>query len=252
MTRYEELNGAYSNHIKDRHVVLFSGGLDSTATAVKLMQKNIKPLLLTIDTGAQDMPESIKIAREIAKELGLQHIINTDIKEYCQRTVVGTNLYIPRRNLLFALIGSTYGNYIYIAGIKGDFSPDKSPEVFQEFEDIINRSSNENEHIKFLDSILWNYDKIDVAELLKKAGYSKFLTTCLGCYNPKNGKHCGNCIACFRKWVMMKKLDIPTDKTFITDPAQGQGAEAYKELALSGEWHENIPVELVKEYLRLL
>ena len=75
MTRYEELNGAYSNHIKDRHVVLFSGGLDSTATAVKLMQKNIKPLLLTIDTGAQDMPESIKIAREIAKELGLQQAV---------------------------------------------------------------------------------------------------------------------------------------------------------------------------------
>lgn len=247
--KYREVNGAYISKNEDRHVVMFSAGIDSTTTAAILKSEGKNPLLLFVNTGGDDMEYSLKQAEKISKEMGLELIISNDLLEYCKRTAVGTNIYIPWRNLLFAILGATYGKYVYIAGIKGDFSPDKTPEVFQAFKDVINLSAGPLEKVEFLDSILWNKDKIEVAKTLAELGYGHLIKDILGCYHPHNGKHCGNCIACFRKYIMLKEIGEDTEGVFEVNPLEGEGGQAYKEMAKSGEWHENIPLETVLKYV---
>lgn len=248
-TKYREVNGAYISKNEDRHVVMFSAGIDSTTTAAILKSEGKNPLLLFVNTGADDMEYSLEQAKKISKEMGLELIISDELLDYCKRTAVGTNIYIPWRNLLFAILGSTYGKYVYIAGIKGDFSPDKTPEAFAQFKDVINNSAGPLEKVEFIDSILWNKNKIEVARTLADLGYGHLTKEILGCYHPINGKHCGNCIACFRKYVMLKEIGEDTEGVFERDPLTGEGGLAYKEMADSGEWHENIPLEVVKKYV---
>lgn len=248
--KYREVNGAYISQNDNRHVVLFSGGIDSTTTAAILKSQGKNPLLLFIDTGADDMDYSLEQAEKISNEMNLELIVSNDLLNYCRRTAVGTNIYIPWRNLLFAIIGATYGKYVYIAGIKGDFSPDKTPEIFNLFREVINKSAGPLENVEFLDSILWDKNKIEVAQTLAELGYGHLIRDILGCYHPVDGKHCGNCIACFRKYIMLKEIGENTEGVFKKNPLEGEGGLAYAEMVRSGEWHENIPLEIVKKYVK--
>lgn len=247
--KYREVNGAYISKNEDRHVVMFSAGIDSTTTAAILKSEGKNPLLLFVNTGGDDMEYSLQQAQKISKEMDLELIVSNDLLEYCKRTAVGTNIYIPWRNLLFAILGATYGKHIYIAGIKGDFSPDKTPEVFNQFKNVLNASAGPLENVEFLDSILWDKDKIEVARTLANLGYGHLIKDILGCYHPIDGKHCGNCIACFRKYIMLKEIGEDTSDVFAQNPLEGEGGLAYKEMVESGEWHENIPLEVVKKYV---
>lgn len=247
--KYREVNGAYISKNEDRHVVMFSAGIDSTTTAAILKSEGKNPLLLFVNTGGDDMEYSLQQAQKISKEMDLELIVSNDLLEYCKRTAVGTNIYIPWRNLLFAILGATYGKHIYIAGIKGDFSPDKTPEVFNQFKNVLNASAGPLENVEFLDSILWDKDKIEVARILASLGYGHLIKDILGCYHPIDGKHCGNCIACFRKYIMLKEIGEDTSDVFAQNPLEGEGGLAYKEMVKSGEWHENIPLEVVKKYV---
>lgn len=247
--KYREVNGAYISKNEDRHVVMFSAGIDSTTTAAILKSEGKNPLLLFVNTGGDDMEYSLQQAQKISKEMDLELIVSNDLLEYCKRTAVGTNIYIPWRNLLFAILGATYGKHIYIAGIKGDFSPDKTPEVFNQFKNVLNASAGPLENVEFLDSILWDKDKIEVARTLANLGYGHLIKDILGCYHPIDRKHCGNCIACFRKYIMLKEIGEDTSDVFAQNPLEGEGGLAYKEMVESGEWHENIPLEVVKKYV---
>lgn len=247
---YKQTRGSYMSKAPGEHVVLFSGGLDSTATAVKLMTQDIKPKLLFMDTGAQDIAVSLEAAKVISAELGLELIVDTTLKVYGERTAIGREVYIPRRNILFAMIGATYGNHVYIGGIKGDFTHDKTPQVFAETKKLLNLSGNDQEKMVFLDSILWDLNKIEVAQLLIDAGHGELVKTCIGCYSGQE-QHCGDCIACMRKYAMMTYLDIDTDGIFMVYPPNSEGAAYYKELIEGRAYFENIPENIMRATLGL-
>lgn len=240
--------GALSSRSTDRDVVLFSGGIDSATTAAQLKADGKNPLLLFIETGAKDIDISRAVSKKLADRLGLEMIIDNTLKEYGNRTNIGEELYIPRRNVFFALIAATYGNKIYLGGIKGDFTNDKSPQVMSKIKELANLTGNKKEQIEFLDSILWDKDKVAVAKTLLDLGYEDIIRETVSCYSGKES-HCGDCQACMRKYAMMAAINISSDGVFDIDPLSGTGALYYKEMIEEGVYSENIPENIMRRVL---
>ena len=246
--KYNELN-PHTFAVPDRHVVLFSGGVDSTATAAEIKSRGVRPLLLFVDTGCEDIGESLFCANRISEMLGLEIAVDTGLARFMAERVVGDNLYIPYRNLLFAMVAARYGDKIWMGGIKGDFSPDKSPEAFALFTRTLQESCGPNERIEFVDSPFWDMDKVSVAKRLVELEGLDVLKATLGCYHPTyEHRHCGRCLACFRRYCLFDELGIEED--FGSDPLASPAAEAYREMFETGEWHENIPLSTVERIFK--
>ena len=117
----------------DREVLLFSGGIDSLIAYHYL-----------------DFPQPLYVMmghKYEAKELNcienLKLIIPRlkDIEYYSNnlsKFELKDNAYIPFRNLHLALNASHYGNKIYMAGVKGDDVPDKTPNAFDVMSHTLN------------------------------------------------------------------------------------------------------------------
>lgn len=249
--RYDKLN-PHTRWIEDRDIVLFSGGVDSTAVAAHLKARGKNPLLLFVDTGCEDIMESRVRAIRIAGMLGLEVVEDDGMSGFMSRHVVGDNLYIPFRNLLFAIVASGYGRRIWLGGVKGDFSPDKSPEAFRSFLDTLQATCGPGERVESIDSPFWDMDKVDVARELVELEGEGILKETLGCYHPlhsgkEGGVHCGRCSACFRRFCLFEALGIDTAGEFREDPVWSPAADAYLEMLVSGDWRENLPEQVVRE-----
>lgn len=228
--------------VTDHDVVLFSGGLDSAVTAYKLRERN--PTLLFIDTGCRDIAPSYPAAKRCAAYLGLPLMLAN--AKFLIRSVSDNELHIPRRNMMFGMIAATYGNHIYLGGIKGDNCIDKSPDMMSLMLCAINVSSSEK--VKAFDSILWGYDKTDLIEYLIEEEAEPLLTLTRSCYSNSNS-HCGNCTACIRRWAAYSHYEVKTD--FVNDPATSHAATVYRNRILSGVYRENVPENIMRSMLGL-
>lgn len=250
--KYDKLN-PHSFEIPDRNVVLFSGGVDSAATAAVLKHDGKDPLLLFVNTGCDDISESRRRANEIADIMSLELVEDDGMVGFMFNHAIGDNIYIPYRNLLFAIMAAQYGDKIWMGGVKGDFSPDKSPEAFDMFTRTLQNACGPNERVKFVASPFWEMNKIEVAKKLIELEGVEVLRKTLGCYHPRRTigagapSHCGECLACFRRYCLFRALGIDTSGEFTKDPLGSAAAEAYRESLYTGDWHENIPEEVARD-----
>lgn len=117
---------------------------------------------------------------------------------------------IPMRNLLLSMLGALEGaDKIWMISQEDEMLsiPDRSERFFMESSDLISFLLGRR---ILIDTPFRTMDKTDMVAWYKKEGNSiEDLLCTIGCYSYENGyDHCGNCPACFRRWIALANNDI--------------------------------------------
>ncbi|MEM3112440.1 MAG: 7-cyano-7-deazaguanine synthase [Candidatus Anstonellales archaeon] len=190
-------------------VVLFSAGIDSLATALKLPDATMLYFKAGFSHTNKDLRAISKISRLLKRKIIVDDSLNLGKFE--------TQNFDPIfcKNLLFATIAGNYGDEIYLGAIRGDNALDKNPEAFKEMSKILTELGGKKLLVK---SILWNKTKTEIIkDVLTYPKGKELLLSSVSCYAPTT-KHCGKCGSCFRRWVGMVNNNI--DEKYENNPAE--------------------------------
>ena len=179
-----------------QEIVLVSGGIDSTILAFQ--KPNARKVFFNYGQ------IYVNQERNALKKIFKDDFIEIDISHGS----LGKDIFVPNRNLTFASVVATLFNpdYIYIAGLKDDNVVDKTEQAFKEMSNIISNFSNKR--IRII-SPYWNLTKGEIIEefIKQNKNAEEILLNTYSCYNGVEGG-CGNCPACFRKFVALKSNNI--------------------------------------------
>ena len=185
-------------------VLLASGGLDSTLSAILAIEQGLDVHPLFVDYGQIAKERELDACRVNYKHYGLPEPKVLDVKGFGDLYPSGltnTNMdifedaFLPGRNMLFLLAGATYAcnvcaNAISIGLLSEELSlfPDQTKEFLIKAEDLISMITGRK--LKIL-APLMDFTKIDVVALAKKKDL-------VGTYSCHAGGEtpCGECIAC--------------------------------------------------------
>jgi len=217
-------------------VICCGGGIDSTLAILYLkMMGGDTPLLIHTDYGIPYNKKEIESLKKVLEifERTFDLSLSLVSVQFDSRLLgvplteenLGKGYIIPARNLLLSTIASNYGDDIWIVANwrKNDTvgAPDKSRKFYGDMTELLSlswgsekRVSSPFLHLSKKETIEWAinlYGYEDILELLSQ-------TT--SCYSEKiNVYNCGECYACFKRWMATKGLiDLPFDK----DPVEGK------------------------------
>lgn len=179
-------------------VLLYSGGMDSYIID-KLWKPDVK---LFIDYGT----EQTKIERSKLTS----DVVILDFPELSKFIEDDGKNTIPLRNLIFASLAVNYGDVICIGGVAGDTHADNSYEFCKKTTDLFNFVLSQELSRKSATVCVpfREYTKTELLRMYIKEGYSldEFLKNSSTCYNPINGKDCGECLPCKRKYEAVNTI----------------------------------------------
>ena len=201
---------------KDKAVVVFSGGQDSTTCLVWALQRYKVVYTVSFDYGQRHKKE-LECAKNIADKLGVSNVVldlselnelapnsltRTEIEVDTDAPEEGTpNSFVEGRNLLFltyaAIYAKTHGISDIITGVsQSDFSG--YPDCRDVFIKSLNVTLNLAMDYEFdiITPLMW-IDKEQTWELADSMGaYELIRYDTLTCYNGIKGDGCGNCPSC--------------------------------------------------------
>lgn len=182
---------------KERAVVLFSGGQDSTTCLFWAKKKFEDVLAVSFDYGQKHVKE-LDCAKEICEQNNIKHMI-VDISVL--KKFRGENNNIAGRNLFFVAFGAEIAKKNNIKNIVlgvsqqdlGDF-----PDCRDNFVKSLNLTINLGMDYDFsIITPLICLDKIQTWKLANDLGiFDIILDHTLTCYNGIKGVGCGTCLAC--------------------------------------------------------
>lgn len=178
-----------------KKVLLYSGGMDSWIID-KLWKPDIK-LFIDIKT-----PSSKEERKRLPKDVIIKEL---DLSEYEEKT--GSHL-LPLRNLILAEIASYYGDTICIGSVGGSIHYDNNEKFKNDTEQLLNYLYSENNSKKIkIELPYMNTSKEELVRLYKEQGgnLEEAFNNSFSCYEPVNGKECGECISCKQKIEAFKK-----------------------------------------------
>lgn len=199
----------------DKQVLLYSGGMDSFIAA----HTHPGAALLYIDTGAR---YAAKELAHLAKVTPPHRKVHID-RRLSLADVEREDLIVPARNLLLVTIATYYGNHILLAATAGDSSTDKD-QVFADQASQVLTHVYASHHFPDFGQVRVQlpYKEASkaqmVAEYLRYGGDPQALADTMSCYHPTLA-HCGQCKACIRKWVALKRHGLHTLTPWASDPA---------------------------------
>ena len=209
--------------MKNKAVVLLSGGLDSTTTLAIAQKEGFEVYALSFDYGQRHKVE-IERARKIAKnfEVADHQIMTIDLRQFGGSALtdsidVPTNrdekemsaeipiTYVPARNTIFLSFCLAYAEVkiaqnIFLGVNAVDYSgyPDCRPEFIAAFETLANLATKAGVEGKEKLKIHTPLIQLRKAEIILKGfelGVDYSLTH--SCYNPgEDGVSCGSCDSC--------------------------------------------------------
>ncbi len=226
-----------------RHAVLFSGGLDSLATTLVLLNALDNPTnrlqLVYVDLGT---PYSAgeKFATEVlAREFEPIQFTAPDLRDVGGYAIRHDSPYIPYRNLFLAAACVAHMEQqemegfdndepytIWMGGLRDDNVADKTPEAFNSMSMCLSALHNRD---VFVRSLWWNHAKPEmVAEMHEAHGkqFVKLARMSISCYR---GDNCGECQSCFRKWIALEGNGIQCTSWFRSDPRHSAAAAHYRD-----------------------
>jgi 7-cyano-7-deazaguanine synthase in queuosine biosynthesis len=183
----------------DKEILLYSGGPDCLIAYHYLG----KPQTLYVNLGHK--------YRDKEKLSIFQTIPNTIIMD---NEIIGNyekkDAEIPMRNLLLSMCGVWEGaEKVWISIQKDEMNiPDRSEEFFLYISSFLSFLSGKNISV---DTPFRNMDKTDmVTWYIKNVGDMGRLLSTTSCYSDpeKSIAHCGDCPACFRRYVAFKNNDV--------------------------------------------
>ena len=201
---------------KEKAVVVFSGGQDSTTCLLWAKKKYNEVLAVSFDYGQRHKLE-LECAKKICDKMGVEHTIldmsllnqlapnsltRMDIKVDENAPEAGTpNSFVDGRNLVFltfvAIFAKQRGISDIITGVsQSDFSG--YPDCRDQFIKSLNVTLNLAMDYEFdiITPLMW-IDKEETWEMADKlGGFDLVRNETLTCYNGIIGEGCGNCPSC--------------------------------------------------------
>lgn len=219
-----------------RNIVLFSGGMDSLITAQSLHVVNALDQLVYCNIGHKyssvESARALNLAHNIYSNIPMVILNNIDLGLYER-----SNAHIPLRNMYLIMNAVNYGLLkfpddelsLWLTVQKDETSiPDRTPYFFSMMTSLM---SEHAEKFALVQSPFFEMDKTSmVGYYLQKLNGTKdiLVNHSYSCF--VGGEiECGDCPACFRKWVALKNNGI--DGNFNVNPLLSKTAERYvKEL----------------------
>ncbi len=176
-------------------ILLFSGGLDSYIAWHYLH----KPKTLYVDLGHRYAAHEV----EVVKRLVPDTIIDTRLNLADQEE---KDANIPLRNVYLTMIASHYDDDIILVVQKGEMDiPDRSVRFFNEFSVFLSAMLKKT---KTLTTPFFLMTKTAMVTWYLNVGLDpNILLSTRSCYSPGE-LPCGNCSACFRRWVAFINNDM--------------------------------------------
>ena len=185
-------------------VLLASGGLDSTLSAVLAAEKDVVTYPLFVDYGQRSKRLELDACIRNYERLGLPTVNVVDVSGFGDLyksslinpdTDIVADAFLPGRNLLLLLMGATYAcdigaTSISIGLLKEEFSwfPDQTRGFLNQAQEIISLMTRVDFQIV---APLMEFTKKDVVMLAKEKGVYDTYSCHTGEKTP-----CGSCIAC--------------------------------------------------------
>ena len=187
--------------VRGKSVLLFSGGMDSL-----IINSLLKPdILLNVSMNSTyDDRERETFPNLISEFEDLIYLDRElDLGRYERDDAI-----VPNRNAHLVLLASHYGETIWLGSVSGDRSFDKDEIFYNHMETLLNhmwQKQHWTEERRFtVSSPFKDRTKTDlVEEYLEKGGQPQYLLDSYSCYEGEE-LHCGQCKACFRKWVALE------------------------------------------------
>ncbi len=210
-----------------KDILLFSGGMDSFIAWHYLD----KPTNVYFALGHRYERKELVAIINLNDRLDMGTIVDDRINLSDQEQ---EDAHIPMRNMLLASLAFYYGDKIWITIQKGEADlPDRSEKFFQRFSKLM-RGLNGGKQVQ-VDSPFWHMTKAGMVKWYVEEGLSvEDLLETVSCYDPELYGPCGNCKACFRRWVALSCNDI--EERYLTDPWKTDIAHAYLDRALAGHY----------------
>ena len=235
--------------VKNKSVLLFSGGMDSV-----IFNKLLNPdVLLYINSGAHYEKEEQKCLEKLIEKnyidknklVILKDVVNLSQWERDDKIV-------PNRNAILMMFSSLYGETLYLGSVSGDRSFDKDEIFYVRMEDLLNHMWEEQHWTeKRTFKIFSPYKDTTKTELvkeyIKQGNNPESLFISFSCYDPKDGVACGHCKPCFRKWVSLinNEVTIPNNY-FLNNPALAPWIKEVEPLIRQSKWRGKEDPEIMK------
>jgi 7-cyano-7-deazaguanine synthase len=199
-----------------RAVVLLSGGIDSLTALAVAKSEGYQCYALSFDY-AQRHAVEIDYARCSADSVGVveHRVVNLGIGAWGGSALTDMDLsvpsrpvdlpstYVPARNMIFLSVALAWAEVvdapvIFFGANKQDFTnyPDCRPAFFSAFTDVANLATRFGDQgCEFvIETPLIDCNKADIIRLGLQLGVD--YSQAWSCYNPLNGRPCGECDAC--------------------------------------------------------
>jgi 7-cyano-7-deazaguanine synthase len=188
-------------------VLLFSGGIDSTALLYKLTMEGKHLTLMIVNYGQKYWQQELVAYRKIIGRLKetfpkVKHnelVLDLKVNN-------GFDGFVPNRNLTLCSLAATTLNadVIYLSGVADDNVVDKNETANQEMSQIISKYCDKEVKIE---SPFLSTTKGEVVQWFKSKFGGDLLLDTYSCYEGEE-EPCYNCEACFRKWVSLESNGI--------------------------------------------
>jgi len=223
-----------------RHVILFSGGMDSVLAAYS----NPEADLLFVGTDTKQSFLEKESAGGVAFRMGRRlYYRHTNMP-----APVGSNAYVANRNLRFVLEAIDLARFLHrktptgtplprivvvLGALKDDRVPDKTPEAFEAMGELLSLIGDDTVRVmspfhhltkgQMLAEILADKRRVEEVTALLRASVSCYKLT-------ENAAFCGcgDCPSCFRKAVALLSEGISCVSWFEENPMRSTTAEGYR------------------------
>lgn len=199
-------------------VLMWSGGLDSTIAWFYLE----KPKTVFVNLGHRYHAQEYFTCKALALRLKMDFVLD-------KRLYLGDHeapdAYIPMRNLFLAMVGALYGDEIYLVFQRGEQGiPDRSIEFLKSASRML---SFLNGREIVVASPFLKLTKADMIKWYLKKGHPlDVLYKTFSCFAEDMFlSPCGNCPACFRRWIAFEYNNLPLN--FKSDIKEWSGIPEY-------------------------
>jgi len=214
-----------------KEVVLFSGGPDSLIAWEYLK----RPDALYIQHGCRYEYKQLEAVEKIAVATNNGNIIITD-KVLDLSQFESEDAHLPLRNMYFSMIAANMGYVkIWLVTQKGEQSiPDRSSEFLER---ISRELSIHMERTVHVDCIFPQMTKQDMVKWYVDEGLDlELLKATVSCFHP-DYRMCGECPACFRRWIAFEYNGI--HEKYRKDLTKWTGTQEYVKKLKNGEYDED-------------
>jgi 7-cyano-7-deazaguanine synthase in queuosine biosynthesis len=176
-------------------ILLFSGGLDSFIAYHYLN----KPKTLYVNLGHRYAVHEIEVVRKLVPDTAIDNRLN--LAEFERR-----DANIPLRNVLLVSVASYYDKDVVLVVQKGEMNiPDRSPYFFNEYARFLTCMWGDR---VTLTTPFFNMTKTEMVRwYMNNVKIQDSLLSTRSCYSAGD-LPCGNCSACFRRWVALTNNDL--------------------------------------------